>query len=152
MFGLPNPWVILAVLGALGGAFGYGHHIAVLEQEAEIARLNEEQRVKEQAMQAQANAAATKLRKANQDAQAEIARLNSDVATGAVRLSIATRQVQASGDARATCGAGTEARAELDPAAAQDLIAIAADGDSAIRQLNACIDLYNETRNKQLKD
>lgn len=153
MFGLlPNPWMILGVIALLGGAFGYGHHIAYLEQEAEIARLNEAQRVKEQAMQSQANAAATKLRKANQDAQDQIDRLKSDVAAGSVRLSVATRKVQTSGDPRAACGSGAEERSELDPATAQELIAITADGDNAIRQLNTCIDLYNDIRNQQMKD
>ncbi len=40
-----------------------------------------------------------------------------------------------------------ETRAELAPAAAQSLVAIADDGDSAIRDLNHCIDRYNAVRN-----
>ena len=44
-------------------------------------------------------------------------------------------------------GAG-EARAELDPAAADDLVSIATDGDIAIRKLNYCIDQYNAVRAK----
>ncbi len=46
----------------------------------------------------------------------------------------------------APAGPPQEARAELAPAAAQALVAIADDGDSAIRDLNACIDRYATVR------
>lgn len=150
---LANPYVMLALVLALLGAYGTGHHKGYverdLEMQAEIARMNEEARVKERSMQAAANTNATNLRKANQDAQDQIARLNSDVSTGALRLSVATRGVQGCGDAGAASGNSSEARAELDPTVAQALVGIAADGDRAIRQLNACIDTYNQVRGNQ---
>ena len=47
------------------------------------------------------------------------------------------------GDAAEHAAPGAEqARADIDPAAAADLDAIAGDGDDAIRDLNACIDKY----------
>lgn len=42
--------------------------------------------------------------------------------------------------------APAETRAELAPAAAEALVAIVDDGDSAIRDLSACIDRYNTLR------
>ena len=36
MIGLPNPWVILAVLIALGGSYKYGHHNGWWERDAEM--------------------------------------------------------------------------------------------------------------------
>ncbi|MEK7424648.1 MAG: hypothetical protein AAB131_12530 [Actinomycetota bacterium] len=41
---------------------------------------------------------------------------------------------------------GVQARAELDPAAAIELVGITSDGDDAIRDLNRCIDAYNAVR------
>ena len=150
---LINPWVILSLVLALAGVYGVGHHKGYverdLEMQAEIARMNEEARGKERAMQAAANANASHLRKANQDAQDQIARLNADIGTGAVRLSIAAGGLQGCRAAGVTAGDSAEARAELDPTTARDLVAIAADGDAAIRQLNACIDTYNAIRSKQ---
>ena len=150
---LTNPYVILGLVLALLGVYGTGHHKGYverdLEMQAEIARMNEEARGKERAMQAAANANATNLRKANQNAQDQIVRLNADIGTGAVRLSIATGGLQGCRAAGAATGGGDEARAELDPTTARDLISIAADGDAAIRQLNACIDTYNAIRSKQ---
>ena len=73
---------------------------------------------------------------------------NADVRSGAVRLSIpvASGQCPATADSTATAGHRSQARAELDPATAAALNAIAGDGDDATRQLNACIDAYNTVR------
>ena len=82
-------------------------------------------------------------------AKTERDRFNADVRSGAVRLSIpvATGQCAATADTTAAAGHRIEARAELDPATAAALDAIAGDGDDATRQLNACIDAYNSVRN-----
>ena len=94
----------------------------------------------ESSMRDEAAATTAKLEKEKQDAQTKINQLRANVASGAVSLSI-----------RASCSASTtagdsEARAELDPKAADDLIAITADGDQAIIELNSCIDFYNNLR------
>ena len=75
-------------------------------------------------------------------------RFNDDVRSGSVRLSIpvASGQCAATADTSAAAGHRIEARAELDPATAAALDAIAGDGDDATRQLNACIDAYNTLR------
>ena len=75
-------------------------------------------------------------------------RFNADVRSGAVRLSIPVVSGQCAATADSTTAAGHrhETRAELDPATAAALDAIASDGDDATRQLNACIDAYNLVR------
>lgn len=85
--------------------------------------------------------------KEQQDAKTRIDQLTRSVRDGSVRLSIATRAGAGCGNAQGADtavagGPGAEARAELDPAAAADLIAIAHDGDAAILQLNNVIDAY----------
>jgi len=81
-------------------------------------------------------------------AKTERDRFNDDVRSGAVRLSIpvAGGQCAAIADSTAAASHRIETRAELDPATAAALDAIAGDGDDATRQLNACIDAYNRVR------
>lgn len=68
------------------------------------------------------------------------ASLRADVAAGNKRLSILAASCGATGSST-TAGLGhAEARAELDPAAAERIIRIANDGDDAIRQLTALQD------------
>ena len=79
--------------------------------------------------------------KEQKQAEKTIADLKSRIANGSLRLSVRTKDV--SGD---TAAGHRETRAELDPTDANDLIAIAADGDNAIRQLNQCIDQYSAVK------
>lgn len=114
-------------------AFFAGKYQERQEIKAEVTRI-------ESAMQDEAAATTAKLEKEKRDAELKVNQLRADVAAGAVRLSV-----------RASCSASTaagdsEARAELDPKAADDLIAITADGDQAIIELNSCIDFYNNLR------
>jgi len=146
MFSLFNPWIIVGVLGLVLSSYFYGHHQAYVEQEVEVARLNALERDKEKQMQDMADSHAKELRKANQNAKAEVTKLQSDLSSGQLRFTARTvstcqNTTSASGD--------TESRAELDPEVSQALVAITADGDNAIRQLNACIDLYNQVRSEQ---
>lgn len=67
------------------------------------------------------------------------ASLRADVAAGQRRLSVLSTSC-AAGSASAAGLGHAEARAELDPAAAERIVAIANDGDDAIRQLNALQD------------
>ncbi|WP_136474536.1 lysis system i-spanin subunit Rz [Pseudomonas sp. DG56-2] len=66
------------------------------------------------------------------------ASLRADVAAGKRRLSILATSCAAGSSAPGLDHA--EARAELDPAAAERIVVIANDGDDAIRQLNALQD------------
>ena len=148
MLSLTNPWVLVGVLSLVISSYFYGHHAAYVEQEAEVARLNLIERDKEQQMAQLVNSHARELERSNRDAKDKVTKLQSDIASGELRLSIATRSVQTCSTSSSTSG-NTESRAELDPEASKSLVAITADGDSAIRQLNACIDIYNQVRSKQ---
>lgn len=66
--------------------------------------------------------------------------LRSAVAAGKRRLSVLATSCTATGSATAAGVGHAEARAELDPAAAERIVRIANDGDDAIRQLNALQD------------
>lgn len=68
------------------------------------------------------------------------ASLRADVAAGKRRLSVLATSCAAAGSAGATGLDHAEARAELDPAAAERIVAIANDGDDAIRALSALQD------------
>jgi len=115
-------------------AFFAGKYQERQEIKAEVTRI-------ESAMRDEAAATTAKLEKEKRDAEIKVNQLRADVAAGTVRLSV-----------RASCSASTaagdsEARAELDPKTTDDLIAITADGDQAIIELNSCIDFYNNLRN-----
>lgn len=83
-------------------------------------------------------------------AQMEIDHLRADLRAARVRLSVpvarCTTGSSAGSDPATAGGSGSEARAELMPQTAADLVGIAADGDAAVRQLNRCIDVYNAVR------
>ncbi|MDH0042444.1 lysis system i-spanin subunit Rz [Pseudomonas juntendi] len=68
------------------------------------------------------------------------ASLRADVATGNRRLSVLTAGLLAAGSAPAAGLGNAKTRAELDAAAAERIVAIANDGDDAIRQLTALQD------------
>lgn len=120
-------------IGCLAIAFFAGKHHERQAIKAEVERI-------ESSMRDEAAATTAKLEKEKRDAQIKVDQLRADVAAGTVRLSV-----------RASCPAGDasgdqQARAELDPKTADDLIAITADGDKAIIELNSCIDFYNNLR------
>lgn len=94
---------------------------------------------------------ADKLQQDQDHAKTERDRFNADVRSGAVRMSIPIADGQCAAvtapvDTTAAGGDQRQARAELDPATAAALDAIAGEGDDATRQLNACIDAYNTVR------
>jgi hypothetical protein len=147
---LPNPWLIVGVLLAISSAFGTGyykgHHDATTEMQIEVARLNDEARVKEREMQERANNHAMELRKAQDEAKAETNRVADGLLSGSMWLSVPCGAVQPAPSATPAARTGIKAQCKLDPAAARKLLAIAAEGDDAIRQLNALIDFYNDVR------
>ena len=88
-------------------------------------------------------------KKERDDAKTDRDLFISGVRSGTIRLSvpIVTRAAGTSAaDSALAGGSGDQARAELEPAFAERITAIAFDGDDAIRQLNACIDNYNAIR------
>ncbi len=76
------------------------------------------------------------------------ARLADDAYRAAVRAGRIRVSVPAARAADGSSSQPGEARAELDAEAALRIDAIAGEGDSAIRELNQCIDAYNEVREK----
>jgi hypothetical protein len=150
-----NPWVILgfvlAMLSATAGGYSKGKHDENARQQLEIAALNAKARETEKAMAAVAQSYGDTLRKANNVAKVKETKLRADIATGERKLFIPVKAaecaVSAATDTAAAGGdhSGT-ASAELDRKTADDLVAIAAEGDAAIRKLNACIETYETMR------
>lgn len=152
------PALALVAVVAVGGFYKYGHHNGWNDRDAEmqieIAKKNEEARAKEQAM---AKAVADKdaeLRKANDAVNKKQMDLNAAIRAGRLRLPSSCPQASpsatiASGDRnqeRAESG-GQAGKAAGDERETLRLIAeIAAEGDRAINQLNACITAYEQIR------
>jgi len=154
-----NPWVLLSILMAVVGAFGSGYYKGGEDENArqqlEIAALNAEARVKEQALITVVQTQSNKLQKANQDAKLAQQKRNLDIDSGALRLRLPVKApvctLQATADTPVASGDSVQTGTEFDAETAKSLVAITDDGDKAIRQLNACIDAYNsvyETLNK----
>ena len=149
-----NPWVLLGILMAVVGSFGGGYlkgsDDEVTRQQLEIAALNAEARVKEQALITTIQTQSNKLQKANQDAKLAQQKRNLDIDSGALKLRIPVKApvcfVHTATDTPVASGDSVQATAELDRETAKSLVAITDDGDKAIRQLNACIDAYESVR------
>lgn len=147
--------VILTVIGLYRWGYGRGWGDRDAEMQAVIAEKNEESRAKERQMAVRLTESSTKLLEANNALDQKSSALDRAIRAGRVRLPAASC-VQSTASTPAPSGDRQEARSEPDrPSdAASDadretlrLIAqIAADGDRAINQLNACIDAYNQVR------
>lgn len=151
MLSLLNPYVllglVLAVIGSFGSGYWKGSNDEETRQQIEIAALNAKARETEQNMVVVAQTYATTLRKSQNVAKSKETKLRADIATGNLRLSIPTQSpVCPASTSAPAAGDSGEARAELDRTTAEALISIAADGDAAIRKLNACIDTYEKMR------
>lgn len=144
---IPNPWVILGVLMALAGFYGYGHHKGWVdrdaEMQAEIAVKNDEARAKEQELTKQINDQSYKLQEANNaitQKQTDITKL---INTGRVRLQ-ATGCVQANASTPTPSGDRNTEGSESDRATLLAIAEIVAQGDRNTAQLNQCIQAYNK--------
>ena len=148
---LLNPAIWIAFLLSLLASFGAGYYKGgvdeFLKQQAEIARLNDEARQKEQALVTAVQTQATQLVKAEQNAKVLSQKRNADIDSGALKLRIPVKAscptIQTTADAPIAPRDSVQTNAELDRETAKTLIAITDDGDKAIRQLNSCIDAYN---------
>jgi cobalamin biosynthesis Mg chelatase CobN len=149
-----NPWVLLGIVMAVLSAFGTGYwsgkDAEYTRQQAEIASLNAKARETEQRMAEVANTYAQTLRKANDVARIKETKLRADLADGSLKLRIPVKTVcpvsVSESSAPASGSDSGAASAELDRQTAETLIAIAAEGDAAIRKLNTCIEQYNQVR------
>ena len=155
MLSLFNPWVILSLICAFLG-FGYESYLMGIKheenrQQLEIAALNAQARQREQALTSAVNITSTQLVKANNDAKLQTQKLHSALDSGSFKLRIPIKTticpIRTTADSSPPAGDSDQATAELDRETAKNLVAITDDGDKAIRQLNACIDAYNNIYN-----
>jgi len=148
---MPNPWVILGVLMALGGFYGYGHHKGWVERDAEmqaeIAIKNEEARTKEQELTKQLNDNSTKLMEANNAITEKQSSLDRAIRAGRVRLP-STSCISTSSSATPSSGSGNTQTSESDGEVLRLIGEIIAQGDRNTAQLNACISAYEAVRSQ----
>ena len=148
MFNLVNPYVSFTLFILIVGIGGYEHHAGyqarVKEDEAEIARLNDEARAKEQQVAQKFSQINSQLKKAKDEIKTKQISINTRIDSGELRLPsqcpVHTSTDPSSGDG--------DKGGESDRQAIKDIVAITSDGDSAIKDLNACISKYNEVRDK----
>jgi len=85
-----NPYFIIGAMIAVGGAYGYGHHVGWgdrdAEMQVEIAKKNDEAREKERELAQQLNEQSTKLSEANNVITQKQSSLDSAIRAGRLRL------------------------------------------------------------------
>jgi hypothetical protein len=152
MFGIPLPYIALAIGIALFGSYRVGHHYGWLERDNDmkiaIAKKNDEARAKEAELGEKLQDQETKLRKAQDDVKKKQSAMHELARTGRLRLP-APSCPQASASASAPAGNPQPEQSdasELERATIAALIDIAAEGDKAITKLNACVSAYEEVR------
>jgi len=145
---MPSPWMILGALSVCITAYFYGHHAGFAERDqemqAEIAQKNEQIRQTEHKLSEQLSATSTELKDANDAVAKKQSDLDRLINAGRVRLP-STSCVQAASGTTAASG-NQQAGSESDVETLRLIAQIAADGDRAINQLNACITAYEQVR------
>jgi hypothetical protein len=152
MFGIPLPYIALAIGIALFGSYRGGYHFGWEDRDNDmkiaIAQKNDEARAKEKELGEKLQDQETKLRKAQDDVKKKQSAMHELARTGRLRLpapscpqnnasaSIATGNPQSS----------QPDQSELERQTIAALIDIAAEGDRAITKLNACASAYEEVR------
>jgi hypothetical protein len=152
MFGIPLPYLALAIAIALFGSYRGGYHFGWEDRDNDmkiaIAQKNDEARAKEKELGEKLQDQETKLRKAQDDVKKKQSAMHELARTGRLRLP-APSCPQANASAAISIGNPqptdtTETELERQTIAA--LIDIAAEGDKAIVKLNACANAYEEVR------
>jgi hypothetical protein len=159
MFGIPIPYLLLALSLALFGTYQGGYHIGWTDRDDDmkiaIAQKNDEARQIEQNMSEKLNKQSAKLQEANDAINKKTTALAVANRAGKLRLcpssnvQASTSSSVASADTKATSQPdGQVDRASDAERATIDAIAeIVAQGDRNTIALNACVDSYNEVRN-----
>ena len=152
MFGIPLPYIALAIGIALFGSYRGGYHYGWSDRDAEmqiaIAKKNDEARAKEKELGEKLQDQETKLRKAQDDVKKKQSAMHELARTGRLRLPApscpqnSASATIASGDTQPSQSDASESEREVIAA----LIDIAAEGDKAIVKLNACASAYEEVR------
>ena len=143
-----NPWMIIGAICVVLGTYKYGTHSGYKQREAEmqaeIARLNEESRQKEQKLAQDLNNTSSQLLEANNAISQKQSALDRAISAGRVRLP-ASSCVQAATSAAVASGNNAET-SESERETLRLIAQLAAEGDRAINELNACIAAYNQVR------
>ena len=144
---MPNPWMIIGAICVVLATYKYGsysgHKQRDQEMQVEIARLNEESRVKEQKLAEDLNQTSTQLKEANDVVTKKQTDLDAAIRAGRVRLGSSCVQAATS----TTTASGNNSEASESERETLRLIAqLAAEGDRAINELNACIAAYEQVR------
>ena len=134
--------LLLVISGGYYVADHHGYERRVAEDKAEIERLNTEARAKEAKLGQKLANLNSDLKRAKNAIQSKQTLLNSRVDAGELRLP-SSCGVQASSSTPASRGDQADG-SDSTKQAIKDIIGIAADGDTAITQLNACIATYNQ--------
>lgn len=148
---MPNPWMIIGVIVALGGVYGYAHHAGYAkrnqEMQLEIALKNDEAREKEHQLTEKLNQNSIALQEANNVITEKQSSLDRAIRAGRVRLP-APGCVQASSSPSPATGDRNDEASESERQTLAAIAAIVAEGDRNTAQLNACIQAYNEVMEK----
>jgi vacuolar-type H+-ATPase subunit I/STV1 len=148
MFKLLNPWVILGAIAVAVGIYFYGYSAGYekrnQEMQAEIARLNSESREKEQKLSQELNNTSSQLQEANNVVTQKQTSLDAAIRAGRLRFPTSSC-VQAAASTATASGNNTEA-SEPERETLRLIAQLAAEGDRAINELNACIAVYNQVR------
>ena len=152
-----NPYFIIGAMIAVGGAYGYGHHVGWgdrdAEMQVEIAKKNDEAREKETQLAQQLNEQSNKLSEANNVINQKQSSLDRAIRDGRLRLP-STSCVQAPTNAPTPTGDSPKERSEpnrpvyetsdSERATLQAIAEIVAQGDKNTAQLNSCISAYEK--------
>ena len=159
MFGIPLPYLALAILIALFGSYRGGYHFGWEDRDKEmqiqIAKKNEESRATEQKLNEQLNANAAQLQETTNAINEKQSALDRAIRAGRVRISApscpqaptaATTATPDSQEARSQPDRTADPAPDAERETLQAIAEIVAQGDRNTAQLNACIDAYNEAR------
>jgi hypothetical protein len=152
MFGIPLPYIALAIGIALFGSYRGGYHFGWEDRDNDmklaIAKKNDEARAKEKELGEKLQDQETKLRKAQDDVKKKQSAMHELARTGRLRLPAPSCPQNS---ASATIATGNTQPSQPDASESERqtiaaLIDIAAEGDRAITKLNACASAYEEVR------
>jgi len=158
MFGIPLPYIALAICIALFGSYRGGYHFGWEDRDNDmkiaIAKKNDEARLIEQNMGEKLNQQSLKLQEANDAINKKTTALAVANRAGKLRLcptgnlQASTNSSVASADSKATSQPDrpTNEPSDAERATIDAIAEIVAQGDKNTAALNACVDSYNQMR------
>ena len=158
MFGIPLPYIALAIAIALFGSYRGGYHFGWEDRDNDmkiaIAKKNEESRKTEQQLNEQINQNATKLLEATNAINQKTSALAVANRAGKLRLcpssnvQTPTNTASTSADSKATSepDRSPDTASDAERATIEAIAEIVAQGDKNTVALNACVDSYNQMR------